>query len=97
LLNVKRSHWQFNIMHPYINVAQFLRMAQKVVLITSKCLWKFSSTTNYNQYYGYTTPKLSINHKQGTFLAILEPRQSSTLTTHIHFLVHFNAKQNGHN
>ncbi len=66
LLNVKRSHWQFNIMHPYINVAQFLRMAQKVALITSKGLWKFSSTMNYNQYYGYTTHKLSMNHKQGT-------------------------------
>jgi hypothetical protein len=31
---------------------------QNATLITSKCLLKFSSTLDYNQYYGYTTPKL---------------------------------------
>jgi hypothetical protein len=39
--------------------ASFLGL-QNATLITSKCLLKFSSTSNYNRYYGYTTPKLSM-------------------------------------
>ncbi len=38
-------------------LASFLGL-QNATLITSKCLLKFSSTLDYNQYYGYTTPKL---------------------------------------
>jgi hypothetical protein len=39
--------------------ASFLGL-QNATLITSKCLLKFSSTSDYNRYYGYTTPKLSM-------------------------------------
>ncbi len=40
-------------------LASFLGL-QNATLITSKCLLKFSSTLDYNRYYGYTTPKLSM-------------------------------------
>jgi hypothetical protein len=39
--------------------ANFLGL-QNATLITSKCLLKFSFTSYYNRYYGYTTPKLSM-------------------------------------
>ncbi len=39
--------------------ASFLGL-QNATLITSKCLLKFSSSLDCSQYYGYTTPKLSM-------------------------------------
>jgi hypothetical protein len=36
---------------------------QNVAFITSKCLLEFSSTSDYSQYCGYTTPKLSMTSR----------------------------------
>jgi hypothetical protein len=56
---------------------------QNATLITSKCLLKFSFASDYIQYYGYTTSKLSmtswIRNLPYNFIA----RQSTTLTTQI--------------
>jgi len=64
----------------------------KGCFITFKCLQKLYSTLDCNQYCGYTTPKLSIMPWVGHLPCNFNvTRQSITLTTHIHFLLHFNA------
>lgn len=66
-------------------LSKFLRW-QKVTLITSKCLLKLSSTSNYSQYYGCTTPKLSMMPWIENLPCNLSTRYSIAATTHIQFV-----------
>ncbi len=56
---------------------------QNATLITSKCLLKFSFASNYSQYCGYTTPKLSMTSWIGNLPCNSITRLSTTLTTQI--------------
>jgi hypothetical protein len=53
---------------------------QKVALITSKCFLKLSSTSDYNQYYEYTTPTLSMTPWESNLLCNFATRKFTTPT-----------------
>jgi hypothetical protein len=65
---------------------------QKTMLITSKCLLKLYFESNSNQYFGYTTLKLSMMPWGWNFLWNFARMQSIAPTTHIIFW--FDSMQN---
>jgi len=61
-------------------LASFLGL-QNIAFITFKCLLKISFALDYSQYYGYTTPKLSMTSKARNLPCNFVAMQRATLTT----------------